>query len=398
MTKSAHKVITDLLYLTEHVEGLELKPESLPIFQTSAYTMNSMDEVREVYAKKEKGFTYTRKRNPNRTALERAITYLEGGEDTLCFSCAMGAITTLLLKELKCGDHVLCNANIYGETKELLDDILAKFGVDCEYVDFSDLELLARSVRKQTRILFTEVLSNPTLTLTDIEAAANIAHENGALLCVDNTFTTPVAIRPYELGADYVVNSLTKFLNGHSDVSGGALTGSAQRIGGMLSMGMKCGTTSASPFDAWLITRGLQTMDLRIKRQMENTVKLVQALEQVPCVECVYHPSAAGYRQRALAERMFPDGQSTAIFSFVVPEDPEKINAFMKHLKFAHYAPTLGGVRTTLSHSVTSSHAHMPDAERRKIGITPGMIRVSVGIEDADDLIEDFRQALTVFE
>lgn len=397
MKKPSHKTITDLLYIPDHVEGLTIRPEALPIFQTSAYTMHGMDEVREVYAKKERGYTYTRKRNPNRTSLERAITYLEGGEDTLCFSCAMGAITTLLLKELRCGDHVLCNANIYGETREVLDDILGKFGVACTYLDFSDLEAVEQAVQPNTKIVFTEVLSNPTLTLTDIEGVAQIAHKHGALLCVDNTFTTPIAIRPYTLGADYVINSLTKFMNGHSDVSGGSLTGNAQRISDMLGMGMKCGTTSASPFDSWLITRGLQTMDLRVKRQMENTKKLVHALEQFPCVERVYHPEAASYQQKELAAKMFPEGWSTAIFSFVVPEDMDGINAFMKRLEFPHYAPTLGGIRTTLSHSVTSSHAHMPDAERRAIGITPGMIRVSVGIEDADDLIEDFRQALRVF-
>ena len=397
MAESKSKAITDLLYITEHVEGMALKPEALPIFQTSAYTMNSMDEVKATYAKKEKGFTYTRKRNPNRTALERAITYMEGGEDTLCFSCAMGAIMTLFLHELKCGDHVLCNANIYGETEEILNDILKKFGVECDYVDFSNLDEVVRSVKKNTRILFTEVLSNPTLTLTDIKSIAEIAHSNGALLCVDNTFTTPIAVKPYTLGADYVINSLTKFINGHSDASGGSMTSSASRLEVMLKTGMKCGTTSASPFDSWLITRGLQTMDLRVKRQMENAVKLVRALEDIPCVEKVYHPSAHTYAQKALADKMFRNGRSTAILSFVVSEDMEKINEFMKRLKFAHYAPTLGGIRTTLSHPVTSSHASMPDEERRRIGITPGMIRVSVGIEDADDLIADFRQALEVF-
>lgn len=397
MTNPTHKPITDLLYIGETVEGMTLKPETLPIFQTSAYTMNSMDEVHDIYAKKEKGFTYSRKRNPNRTALEQAVTYLEQAEDTLCFSSAMGALTTLFLQELRQGDHVLCNANIYGETAEILEDILEKFGVTHTYTDFSDLEQVRCAMQPNTRMVMTEVLSNPTLTLTDIAGVAAITHEHHALLCVDNTFTTPLAIQPYTLGADYVVNSLTKMLNGHSDASGGSLSGSQQRIADMLPMGMKCGTTSASPFDAWLILRGLHTVELRVRRQMENAAKLAQALENDPHVEKVYHPAAQSYAQKGLTEHLFQKDCCTSVLSFVVAEDMERINAFMKQLEFAHYAPTLGGIRTTLSHSVTSSHAHMPDAQRRKIGITPGMIRVSVGIEDIDDLITDFQQALKVF-
>lgn len=397
MEKINTKAITELLYIGETVPGLDLKPESMPIFLTSAYTMNSMDEVYEVYGKKENGFTYSRKRNPNRSSLEKAITYLEGGEDTLCFTSGMGGITCALLQELKAGDHVLCNAHIYGETADVLNDIFEKFHVATDYVDFADLNAVEQAMRGNTRLVFTEVLSNPTLRLTDISAIAEIAHRHDALLFVDNTFTTPLAIKPYLLGADYVVNSLTKFINGHSDASGGSLTANKERIEALLHMGMLCGSTS-DPLSAWLISRGLHTMDLRVRRQMETATALVHVLEKDPRVACIYHPAAAAYAQKELAARMFPEGLYSPVFSFVVPENMELINAFMRELHFAHYAPTLGGIRTTLSHSVTSSHAHMPDAQRRKIGITPGMIRVSVGIEDIDDLSADFTQALRVFD
>ncbi len=391
-------IITDLLYIGEHVEGMTLKPETLPIFQTSAYTMNSMDEVYETYAKKENGFTYSRKRNPNRTALEKAVTYLEKGGDTLCFSSAMSAILTVLIKELKAGDHVICNSCIYGETAEILNDVLKKFNVETTYTDFTDLSNIQNAVQDNTRIVFTEVLSNPTLTLADIKGAAGIAHEAGAVLIVDNTFTTPLALTPYTLGADYVINSLTKFLNGHSDASGGSVTGNTEKISELLKTGMMCGSTSGSPFDSWLVYRGLHTLPLRIYRQMENACRLAEALQVHPAVKKVYHPSLKNYSQRELADTMFEKGRYTAVLSFVVDEDMDKINEFIKRMSFAHYAPTLGGIRTTLSHSVTSSHASMPDCERRKIGITPGMIRVSTGIEDADDLIKDFYNALKVFE
>lgn len=393
-----NEIDTELLYIGEGVEGMDFKPETLPIFQTSAYTMNSMDEVHEVYAKKEKGFTYTRKRNPNRTALEKVITYLEKGEDTLCFSSAMGAILTVLVKELESGDHVVCNSCIYGETAEILNDIFKKFGVRTTYADFTDLSKLKAAMEPKTKVVFTEVLSNPTLTLTDIGGAAKIAHDYGAVLIVDNTFTTPLAFTPYTEGADYVINSLTKFMNGHSDASGGSVTGNKERIEELLKTGMMCGSTSASPFDSWLIYRGMHTMTMRVYKQMENACKLAKMLEQHKAVKKVYHPSLESYAQRELADSMFEDNRYTAILSFVVEEDMDKINEFMKRMKFAHYAPTLGGIRTTLSHSVTSSHARMPDKERRKIGITPGMIRVSVGMEDIGDLIKDFAQALEAFE
>lgn len=390
-------IMTDLLYSEKQIDGMDLKPDSFPIFQSTAYTMSDMDEVGEVYGKKERGFTYIRRGNPNRTVLESAITMLEKGEASLCYGSCMSAILSIMIKELKAGDHVVCNSHIYGETKHLLQEVFEKFGVETTYTDFTDVSNVKAAVRENTKVMFSEVLSNPTLRLADVKSIADIAHNVGAVLVIDNTFTTPLAFAPFTAGADYVVNSLTKYINGHNDASGGSVTASKEKIDALFDTALMCGGLFTSPFDAWLIYRGVQTLAVRLEKQMENACKLAAFLEKHQLVDKVYHPSAASYEQRSLADEMFKDDKYTAILSFVASEDMDKVNEFMKRLKYAQYAPTLGGIRTTLSHPVTSSHASMPDADRRKIGITPGMIRVSVGMENIDDLIKDFEQALEAF-
>lgn len=390
-------IMTDLLYSDKQIDGMDLKPDSFPIFQSTAYTMSDMDEVGEVYGKKERGFTYIRRGNPNRTVLESTITMLEKGEASLCYGSCMSAILSIMIKELKAGDHVVCNSHIYGETKHLLQEVFEKFGVETTYTDFTDVSNVKAAVRENTKVMFSEVLSNPTLRLADVKSIAEIAHSVGAVLVVDNTFTTPLAFTPFTAGADYVVNSLTKYINGHNDASGGSVTASKAKIDALFDTALMCGGLFTSPFDAWLIHRGVQTLAVRMEKQMETACKLADFLEKHNLVDKVYHPSTCGYEQRDLADSMFEKGKYTAILSFVASEDMEKVNQFMKRLKYAQYAPTLGGIRTTLSHPVTSSHASMPDADRRKIGITPGMIRVSVGMENADDLIKDFEQALEAF-
>ena len=388
-------ITTEALYQGTDVRGMELHPETIPCFLTTAFTMKGFEEVQETYAAK--GYTYVRTRNPNRTALGEIISCLEGGEASLIFSSGMGAITSTLLTVLKAGDHVICNANIYGETFSVMTDILKKFGVDVTFADYQIPGAAAKAIRPETKLIYSEVLSNPTLTLVDLKAMAELAHENGALLMVDNTFTTPIAIRPMDFGADIVINSLTKFLNGHSDAMGGSVTTSQELCDRIQPLAMLLGTPG-DPFSSWLIQRGVSTASVRLPRQMHNAEQLAAALTRNPHVSKVNHPSLPDYPQKELADRMFGENGRCAMLSFIVPEDMEKIDAFMKALRFPRYAPTLGGLHTTLSHPVTSSHMGVPDDVRRKMGITPGMIRVSVGIEDVGDLIADFENALRVFD
>lgn len=391
---SAYSVETEALYQGEQIQGMELHPESIPCFFTTAFTMRGFQEVQQTYASK--GYTYIRTRNPNRTALGEIVSCLEGGEETLIFASGMGAITSTLMALLEKGDHVICNANIYGETFGVMTEILGKCGVEVSFVDFQNLDDVVRAVRPETKLIYSEVFSNPTLVLADLKSLGEIAHQRGALLMVDNTFTSPVAIQPISFGADIVVNSLTKFLNGHSDAMGGAVTARKTLCAKIQSTAMLLGTPG-EPFSAWLIQRGIQTAALRLPRQMHTAERLAKALAESPHVKKVYHPSLPGYPQRELADSMFGPNGYCAMLSFVVEEDLEKIDQFMLALRFPRYAPTLGGLHTTLSHPVTSSHMGVPDETRRKMGITPGMIRVSVGIEDPEDLTADFLQALEVF-
>lgn len=376
------------------VRGLGMKPETLPLFLTTAFTMNSLTEVKDAYATK--GYTYVRTRNPNRTALAESVSLLEHGEKSLIFSSGMGAITSTLLALHDTGDHILCNSNIYGETFMVMTTLINRLGIEVDLVNFEDTELVRKSVKPNTKLLFTEVVSNPTLSMCDIAELARIAHEAGARLMVDNTFTTPISIRPLDLGADIVMNSLTKFINGHSDAIGGSITASEAVVDKVMPISMLCGTPG-DPFDSWLILRSIQTLSLRMPHQMQTAATLAQALSRNPHVSKVNHPSLPCYPQQELAQKQFSYKGIVAMLSFIVPEKEDRMDAFLQRLKYVSYAPTLGGIRTTLQHPVTSSHPHVPDAIRRAMGITPGMFRVSIGLEEPDDLINDFTQALEVF-
>lgn len=387
---------TRLLYEGDGIDGYSLAPESVPIFLTTAFTMGDLQTVQDTYDTK--GYTYIRTRNPTRNNLAEALSFLENGKQTLIFSSGMGAITTTYFAVLKPGDHLLANTNIYGETFDAINILLANYGVTTDYVDFRDLDAVKAAVKPNTRMLYTEVISNPTDVLANISSLADIAHSCGAMLMVDNTFTTPIAIKPLVLGADIVINSLTKFINGHSDALAGSITVNDSEIYEKIHAVRMLTGTSGCPFSAWLVYRGIHTIDLRVRKQMKNAALLAQALEQHPAVLHVNHPAVASNPQRELASKMFRDLESvTGMLSFEMPDDHEKINAFMNRLHLAHYAPTLGGVRTTLSHPLHSSHHHVPKEELKKMDISYGLMRISTGIEEAEDLIADFTQALDVF-
>lgn len=397
MTKERqYSEASELLHCGRVVRGMDFnKPESFPLFTTTSFTMKNFEEVREGYKSK---YTYVRTRNPNRDALAAIVSMLENGEDSLIFSSGMAAITTTMMTILKSGDHVVCNRNIYGETFDVFTKLLPKFGVEASLVDFDDLSNVEAAIKSETKLIYSEVLANPTLNVADVESLADIAHKNNALLMIDNTFTSPVAVKPIDLGADIVINSLTKFMNGHSDAIAGSITASKEMIDAIHPVRMLCGT-SGDPGAAWMIMRGIQTLDLRLKKQMKNAAILAEALEKNKHVVKVNHPSLESFPQHELAMKIFKSKETmTGMMSFIVPEDEEKLNKFMEKLYFAHYATTLGGIRTTIQHPVTSSHSHMPDEARRAMGITPGLFRLSVGIEDVNDLIADFEQALKVFD
>jgi cystathionine beta-lyase/cystathionine gamma-synthase len=384
---------TEILHQGAYLQGKREMPETAPIHLTTAFNVEDLDALEALY--QVKGYTYNRTRNPNRNALAELITYLEGSEASLCFNSGMAAISTVLLSHLGKGDHLLSDRTLYGECLTLFNDVLPLYGIEVTLADFTDLDQVRAAVRPNTRVVYTETISNPMCTVLDIEALARIAHAAKALLVVDNTFTTSACLKPLALGADVSINSLTKFANGHSDAVAGSASASAAICQKAYALQVLLGTT-LDPFTAWLVQRGMRTMDLRVRRQMDNAARLAKALEAHPAVSRVNHPSLESHPQHALAERIFKNGYG-GMLSFVMPDDRAKVNAFLRKLEIAHYAMTLGGYRTTLSHPVTSSHHGVPEAERLRMGITFGLMRVSVGIEDPDDLIADFTRALEVF-
>lgn len=384
---------TEIVHQGGHVKRWAEKPEVPAIFLTTAFNAEDLDDLQEVYSK---GFGYNRNRNPNRLALSEMLTYLEKGEDSVITSSGMAAITAAFLSNLKKGDHVVSDMTLYGETIDLLKDVLCNYGVETTFVDFTNIENIKKAIRPNTKVLYTETVSNPMIGVVDIQSISKLAHDNDALLIVDNTFTTSYIIRPLEYGADITVNSLTKFANGHSDVVAGSLTASKELVQKAHELQILFGST-LDAFSSYMCLRGMRTMDLRLQKQNENAIKLAAALKENPIVSEVFHPSLESHPQHNLARKIFENGYG-GMLTFTMPDDKDKINKFLRKLNIARYAMTLGGFCTTLSHPVSSSHESTPEAERLKLGITYGMMRVSVGTENAEDLIEDFNQALEVFK
>ena len=391
-----------LLYADNNVGGIDTAPESLPIYQTTAFSSRSLDEVVKRYAGVETGdmYSYYRCSNPNRSALAEMMSVFENGEASFSCSSGMGAIAAVLFTFLKSGDHVIYSNCCYGESLDLMKGKLRDFGVETTPVNIEDLEEVRAAARSNTRIVYTEVVANPLMKVADIDALAEFAHSLGAILVVDNTFSSPISIRPLEHGADIVINSMTKFLGGHSDACGGVITASAGIIKTLDPMIQHYGTP-LDPFTAWLLCRSLKTADLRIKKQMSNAAKLAKALMADPHIAAVYHPSVPGFSGHETALKLWgdkPEEMCGMLGVMLNTEDFDKRNAFSKALTMINYAPTLGGLKTTYQQPVISSHSHMPDEERRKIGITPALVRVSVGIEEPEDIINDFINALRAMD
>ncbi|MEL7622602.1 MAG: aminotransferase class I/II-fold pyridoxal phosphate-dependent enzyme [Clostridiales bacterium] len=369
-------------------------PINPPVYLSTAFCVDTLDELQELH--KAQGYSYIRTRNPNRNMLSEMISYLEGGEQSLVFSSGMAAITTAISAHVKAGDHILADDTLYGETMQFIEDVMPSYGVEITMTDFTNIENVKANIRPNTKVVFSEVVTNPTIKVIDVAAVAEIAHSAGACYIVDNTFTTSFVIKPLDLGADIAVNSLTKFANGHSDVCAGAATGNAKAMDRIWQR-QKLAGGILDPFSAYLCQRGMRTMDVRLERQCKNAAALAKALESCPYVEKVLHPSLASHPQKATALKQFKGDVCGAMLSFYMPENWQKINEFMTKLRVPHYAMTLGGYRTSLSYPIISSHSGVSKEEREALGITDGLMRISVGMENTEDLVNDFLQALNVF-
>ena len=335
-------------------------------------------------------FEYSRVSNPTRKDFETMIALLENGKHGFGFSSGMAA-TSSVFTMFEAGDHFVLSLDIYGGTYRIINDIFNKFGFEATFVDTTDLQQIEAAVRPNTKAIFIETPSNPLLEVTDIRGVVAIAKRHNLLSMVDNTFMSPVLQRPLELGADIVLHSATKFLGGHNDIIAGAVVVNSDELAEKISFAQVAIGAILSPFDSWLLLRSMKTLKLRVEKAQANTLKLLDFLRSHPEVEKVYYPTEAHNKGKAVHESQASGGGS--VFSFTVKSEA-KAKTFFESLKVALFAVSLGGVETLVTHPSTLTHTEFPEEEKVARGVTRTLIRVAVGIEDAEDLIEDFKQAL----
>lgn len=353
-----------------------------PVHLTSTYVQEGIGQ--------HKGYEYSRVSNPTRDVLENNIAALEGGQHGLAFASGMSAIMALF-HTLESGDHVIVSRNVYGGTYRLGKLVLGNFDLDFEFVDTTDVANIKAAFHENTRMVFVETPTNPTMEITDLKAVAKLCKSNGILTIVDNTFATPYLQNPLAYGIDVVVHSATKYLNGHSDMLGGLVVLNDHILTERLRFIQKSVGAIMSPFEAWLCLRGIKTLAVRMDRHNDNAAKVASILNGHPRVRAVYYPGLKFHPQHALAKKQMRGFGGMIAFDLGTLSNAKR---FLKRVRLCALAESLGGVETLISHPATMTHAAVPDAERKRIGVTDGLVRISVGIEDVEDIIEDLKQAL----
>jgi cystathionine gamma-lyase/cystathionine beta-lyase/cystathionine gamma-lyase/homocysteine desulfhydrase len=355
---------------------------TVPIYQTSTFVQEELG--------KHKGYEYARTANPTRTALERNLAVLERGRFGFAFASGMAAINAMMTL-FKSGDHVLAGRNLYGGTFRLFEGVWRDFGITFSYVDARRTDEIEKAIRPETKLLVIETPTNPVMELTDIGAAARVAHAHGVLLAVDNTFMSPYLQQPLVLGADIVVHSTTKYLNGHSDGVGGAVILNDTALAERLKFIQNAAGAILGPFDSWLVLRGVKTLAVRMDRHCQNGLAIAQYLAGHPKVRRVHYPGLPSHPQHELARVQMKGFGGMLAFETGSLENARRL---LKSVRLCALAESLGGVETLISHPATMTHASVPTAERHQMGITDGLVRISAGIEDVEDLIADLDQAL----
>jgi O-succinylhomoserine sulfhydrylase len=383
----------DTLAVREGLPPSSWGENSEALYLTSSFVHPDAATAAARFANEEEAFVYSRFSNPTVTMMERRLAALEGTEAAIGTASGMAAILLLIMGTLKAGDHVVCSQSVFGSTIRLFQDF-AKYGVETSFVAQSDADAWRAAVRPNTKLLFAETPTNPLTEVCDIAALADIAHRAAALLCVDNCFCTPALQRPIEFGADVVMHSGTKFLDGQGRVIAGALCGTEALVNEKLVPVMRSAGMALSPFNAWVVLKGLETLSIRVRAQGERALQMARWLEQQPQVERVFHPSLESHPQHRLAMAQ-QSGQGGAVASFVVKGGREGAFRVIDAARVCSITTNLGDTKTTISHPSSTSHGRLTEAQRVAAGITQGTIRLAVGLDDVEDLKTDLLRGLS---
>jgi cystathionine gamma-lyase/cystathionine beta-lyase len=356
---------------------------SVPIYQTSTFAFEDVGKTR--------GYDYSRSANPTRKVMEDTMAQLEGGKAGFAFATGMAAEATVI-HLLNAGDHVISGDDVYGGTYRLFQDVMRDFGLEFSFLRMNDPKMVEEAIKPNTKMLWLETPSNPLLNIVDLEMIVDIAKQHNLMTVIDNTFATPYFLRPIGYGVDLVVHSTTKYLSGHCDVVGGAVVTTTDEFSQRVQFLLNAMGTCASPFDCWLVLRGIETLPVRMERHEKNAITVANYLKDHPAVERVFFPGLESHPGHEIARRQMKG--FGGVVSFEVKGGIQSVNTFLRRLKVFYLAESLGGVASLAEHPATMSHASMPKDYREKTGITDGLIRLSVGLENIDDLVEDLRQAL----
>ena len=363
-----------------------------PIFATSSFVFDSAAQAAARFSGDEPGNIYARFTNPTVQIFEKRLAALEGGESCVATASGMAAITAICIGLLSSGDHLVSSRSIFGTTTVLFDKYLPRFGIETSFVDLTDLSAWKAAIRPNTRLLFVETPSNPLTEIVDIAALADLAHGHGCLLVVDNCFCTPALQKPLQLGADLIVHSATKYLDGQGRIVGGAVVGGQKLVGEEIFGVLRSTGPTMSPFNAWVALKGLETLSLRMKAHSENALLLAQYLSDHARVETVYHPGLASHPQHELAKKQ--QSGFGGVVSFVVRGGRDKAWRVIDKINILSITANLGDVKSTITHPATTTHGRLSDEQKQQTGISEGLIRVAVGLESIDDIIADLGQAL----
>ena len=379
---------TRAIQAASRVPAAPQPPVNVPIYASSTFAVVDAAELGELLEFARPGHSYSRYSNPTHQALEEALADLEGAEAALSTASGMAAIHAAVLANVESGDEILIPRAVYGGTIGLARAVLARSGIGHRTVDTTDADAVGSAISRQTRVLWLETISNPTTAIADVAALSELAHARGLIVVVDNTFASPALANPLALGADLVVHSTTKYIGGHSDIIGGAIVGSTERVNAARQILINAGG-NGSPWEAFLALRGIKTLGLRMERHSSNALVVASALEAAPGVAAVRYPGLRSHPQHELAGRVLRDGMAGGMLALELEGGRAAGERFLERVRVAVHATSLGSVETLVSHPASSSHRQLADADLAAAGLSPGMVRVSIGVEDADDLVED---------